>query len=96
MTKETLTTFSKKCEILSDLWFDYGDDVDFKDFMKENDLGLPIAYAIHGEIILPTEKAKKVVNETFEMFAKFLGLDPKNEWWNLDQMFEASINLENE
>ena len=96
MTKKTFPTFSKKCEILSDLWFDYQNDEDFKDFMEENDLGLPIAYAIHGEIVLPTENAKKYVHETFELFAKFLGLDPQREWWNLDEMFEASINLENE
>ena len=96
MTENTLPTFTKKCEILSGLWFDYRNDIEFKDFMEYNDLGLPIAYAIHGEIVVPTELAEQYVNETFDLFAESLGLDPKAEWWNLDEMFEASINLENE
>jgi hypothetical protein len=95
-SENTLPSFASKCGILSDLWFDYGDDEDFKDFMAYNDLGLPIAYAIHGEIVLPTDLAKQYVNETFDLFAKSLGLDPQGEWWNLEEMFESSLNLENE
>jgi hypothetical protein len=93
---ETLPTFTKKCEILSDLWFDYRNDIDFKDFMEYNDIGLPLAYVIHGEIVQPTEIAKQYVSETFDLFAESLGLDPQGEWWNLDEMFEASLNKEAE
>jgi hypothetical protein len=95
-SENTLPSFASKCGILSDLWFDYGDDEDFKDFMTYNDLGLPIAYAIHGGIVLPTDLARQYVNETFDLFAKSLGLDPQGEWWNLEEMFESSLNLENE
>jgi hypothetical protein len=81
---------------LSELWSDYRDDEDLQDFMKHHDLGLPIAFALHGELVLPTELAKQYVNETFELFAESLGLDPKDEWWNLEDMFQDSLNLENE
>ncbi len=96
MTENTFPTFSKKCEILSELWFDYRGDDDFKDFMAYNDIGLPLAYVLHGEIVQPTELAKQYVNETFELFAESLGLNPNDEWWNLDEMFESSLNKENE
>jgi hypothetical protein len=91
MTENTSPTFTNRCKILSDLWFDYRQDEDLKDFMEYNDLGLPIAYAIHGEIVMPTELAKQYVNETFELFAESLKLDANHEWWNLDEMFEASL-----
>jgi hypothetical protein len=64
--------------------------------MEYNDIGLPLAYVIHGEIVQPTEIAKQYVEETFELFAESLGLNPNDEWWNLDQMFESSLNKENE
>ena len=96
MTENTSPTFSNKCGILSELWFDYRNDEDFKDFMEYNDIGLPLAYVIHGEIVQPTEIAKQYVEETFELFAESLGLNPNDEWWNLDQMFESSLNKENE
>jgi hypothetical protein len=96
MTENISPTFTKKCEILSELWFDYRNDIEFKDFMEYNDLGLPIAYAIHGEIVVPTQLAEQYVNETFDLFAESLGLDPKEDWLNLEDMFEDSLNLENE
>jgi hypothetical protein len=96
MAKKPSPNFSLRCKILSDLWFDYRNDEDLKDFMNHNDLGLPIAYAIHGGIVLPTESAEQYVNETFEMFAESLGLDPQDEWYHLEEMFETSLMEEDE
>jgi hypothetical protein len=91
MTEKTFPTFTKKCEILSDLWFDYRQDEQFQDFIEYNDLGLPLAYAIHGEIVQATELAKQYINETFELFAFSLeGVDPDEDWQSLDEMLEAS------
>ena len=91
MRRSESHTFSNRCRILSELWFDYRNDADLKNFMEYNNLGLPIAYAIHGEIVLPTELAKQYVNETFELFAESLGLDPQRDWLNVDEMFETSL-----
>jgi len=51
MTENTNTPFDKRCEILADLWMNYRDDENFKEFIEYCDLALPLAYAIHGEII---------------------------------------------
>jgi hypothetical protein len=62
------TSFDNKCEILSDLWMDHRNQEDFEDFISYNDLGLPLAFLIDSELITPSEMAKKMVEETFELF----------------------------
>ena len=83
-------TFTSRCEILAELWLDYREDEQFKDFIDYNDLGLPLAYAIDGEIVLPTEIATQYVNETFELFAEALGVESDYDWTSLNQMLEFS------
>jgi hypothetical protein len=61
------TKFKKRCLILSDLWLNYRDDEQFEEFIKYNDLGLPLAYAISEEIVVATDSAKSTINETFEL-----------------------------
>jgi hypothetical protein len=51
LAKTGKTSFQKKCEILSDLWEDYRDDEDFKDFFEYNDLGVPMAYGLVAKLI---------------------------------------------
>ena len=90
MTENTSPTFSNKCGILSELWFDYRNDEDFKDFMEYNDIGLPLAYVIHGEIVQPTEIARQYVEETFELFAEALGVNPNEDWGTLGEMLDRA------
>lgn len=94
MTESIFPTFSKKCEILSDIWFGYRDDSEFQDFIEYNDLGLPLAYAIHGEIVQATELAKQYINETFYLLAEALGVSADLDWEDLDQMLESSKDSE--
>jgi hypothetical protein len=88
MTENTYHTFSNRCEILAELWLDYREDEQFKDFIEYNDLGLPLAYAIHSEIVQPTEIAKQYVDETFQLFVEALGLELDDHWTTLNQMLE--------
>lgn len=59
------TTFSNKVAILADLWLGYKDDENFQDFIQYNDLGLPLAYALDNDIIVPNEKTNVFIEETF-------------------------------
>jgi hypothetical protein len=61
------TSFDNKCEILSDLWMDHRNQEDFEDFISYNDLGLPLAFLIDSELVTPSEMAKKMVDETFDL-----------------------------
>jgi hypothetical protein len=64
----TTTTFSNRCDILAELWMNYRDNEDFKDFVEYNDLGLPLAYAISKEIVISTANSEMLIDETWEVF----------------------------
>jgi hypothetical protein len=61
------TDFSNKISILAELWMNYRDDDHLDDFMEYNDLGLPMAYLLMNEIVLPSEQSEMYINETFDL-----------------------------
>lgn len=73
----TSTDYSKKIEILNDIFLDCRDEERFEEFISFNDLGLPLAHAIYDGIIESTPAAQELIDETFsillDMFDK--GLD---------------------
>ena len=70
-----MTPFSKKCEILGDLWLNYREDEAFDDFIEYNDLGLPLAYAISNEIVHTAPRAEMLISETFDILLGALGIE---------------------
>jgi hypothetical protein len=90
------TSYATRCNILGTIIEEHSQDVDFKDFIVENCVGLALSYAIHHEIVQSTKDAKMYVDETFDSIANWLNIDPYMEWWNLEQMLESSLNKENE
>lgn len=74
MTDSATTPFSNRCEILGDLWVAYKGDPEFEDFISYNDLGLPLAYAIATDIVIPTAKSEMFVNETWDLLLSGLEL----------------------
>lgn len=75
MTADSSTHFSKKCEILSELWMNYRDDMDFVDFIEYNDLGLPLAYAVFNNIVSTNPPAVELINETFTLLLAALNIE---------------------
>jgi hypothetical protein len=90
MTENTLPTFTKKCQILSELWLDYRQDEQFQDFIEYNDIGLPLSYFVEAEIVQATEIAEEYINETFRLLAVALGLDPNTDWADLNEMLDSA------
>jgi hypothetical protein len=90
MTNSEYQDFNGKCNILAELWFDYRDDEEFKDFIEYNDIGLPLAYLISSEIAKPTGVAEQYVNETYELLSKALGVSDTIPYEGLDVMLEDS------
>ena len=68
------TAFTNRARILSQLWMDYRDDEEFKDFIEYNDLGLPLAYAIAEGIVERTDLASNFINEAFDILLSALGV----------------------
>jgi hypothetical protein len=78
-------TFENKITILSELWMNYRDDEDLQDFVEYNDLGLPLAYFLMNEIVLPTSQSELYINETYDLFIASLQVADK-EWQSLDEL----------
>jgi len=84
------TTFDNKCVILADLWLEYREDPEFEDYIKYNDLSLPLAYAITNKIIEPSDRAKSFINEGFALLLDLLDVLDDN-YQSLDDLFAGSI-----
>lgn len=69
------TSIEAKAGILSDLWMNYRDDVEFIDFIEYNDLGLPLAYLVDSGIVELTPKAQAFLEETFDLLLASLGVE---------------------
>jgi hypothetical protein len=78
-------TFQNKVTILAELWMNYRDDDELEDFIEYNDIGLPLAYLLMNEIVLPSEQSAIYINETYDLFVSSLAVEDK-EWQSLDEM----------
>ena len=73
-----MTPFSKRCEILSELWMNHRDDEAFDDFIEYNDLGLPMAHLIAEKLVEPTRQGEIYIDETFDLLLETLRIEDDN------------------
>ena len=78
-------TFENKITILAELWMNYRDDDELKDFIDYNDIGLPLAYLLTNEIVLATEQSELYINETYDLFISSLTVEDR-QWESLDEL----------
>lgn len=69
------TSVSNQAIILADLWLNYRQDEEFKDFVDYNDIGLPLSYIVSNGIVELTPMAEKFIRETFDLLLAGLGLE---------------------
>lgn len=94
-TKGKHTDFNAKCEILSELWLNHKDDDAFQDFIRYNDLGLPLAYSLAEGIVGETETARKFVEATFNLL--LAGLDVEDQGFkSFDQLLALAEKRSNQ
>jgi len=72
-TKEMETPIDIRAEILSQVWVDFRNDVEFEEFVAYNDLGLPLAYAFNAGLATITPKGIDIINETFDLLVEATG-----------------------
>ena len=77
--------FDNKVSILAELWMNYRDDEDLQDFVEYNDLGLPLAYFLMNELVLPTKQAELYIDETYNLLIASLQVEDV-EWTSLDEL----------
>ena len=83
------TDFSNKITILAELWMNYREDDHLDDFMEYNDLGLPMAYLLMNEIVLPNEQSALYIDETFDLLLSALSVEDKG-FESLDELLAAA------
>ena len=87
--QEQATTFENKCDILGDLWMQYRFEKQFEDFIAYNDIGLPMGFMVSEDLVKPTELAKSMIEETFELL--LISLKVKDEGFEcLEDVFLAA------
>lgn len=86
----TSTDYSKKIEILNDLFLNYRDEERFEDFVDFNDVGLPLAHAIFAGIVQSTPMAEEVVKETFGLLLSLFNIDDDTGFNNLEEILEST------
>lgn len=69
------TPFSKRCEILSELWMNHKDEETFEEFIEYNDLGLPMAHLIDEKLVEPTRQGQIYIDETFDLLLNVLDIE---------------------
>lgn len=85
MANNKETTFENRCIILSDVWMEYRTDPDLEEFVSYNDLGLPLGFLLSEELVTPSQKAKDMIDETFELLLASLGVED-NGYESIDDM----------
>lgn len=84
------TEFKNKCAILTQLWMEYRDDEEFQDFIEYNDMGLPLAFLLDGDVVKPNPIAYKYIDETFDLLLAALNIKEDIGFEGLDQMFDKA------
>lgn len=80
------TPFETRCDILSDLWIEYKEEPQFRDFVSYNDLGLPLAFLVSEDLVTPNDKAIMMVNETFVLLLRSLEIEEDAGFDSLDDL----------
>lgn len=84
-----MNSFENKTTILAELWMNYREDDQIKDFIEYNDLGLPLAYFITNEIVIPTNQAETYINESYDLLVAALEVEDL-EYESLDEMMDSA------
>ena len=84
------TNFEDKVGILADLWINFRADEEFSDFIEYNDIGLPLAYFTHTDLVKPSDQAIMYIEETFNLLCAALDLDLDGEYKTLNEMFDKT------
>jgi hypothetical protein len=60
---------------LGELYANYKEDSDFRDFVEFNDLGLPLAYMVRERLATPSDDGSRYIMETWQLFIGGLGIE---------------------
>jgi hypothetical protein len=67
--------FEDRCSILGQFWYEFRDqDGEMSEFIRSNDVGLPLSWFISTGVVKPLEMGEEFINETFSSFLDLMKL----------------------
>ena len=83
------TPFSNKTRTLAQMWVNFREDSDFSDFIKFNDIALPLAYFYEtGMVTEVTERGIEFIDQTWNLLISALELPEDREWNDFNHILE--------
>lgn len=83
-----------KTGVLGELWLEFKEDENFREFIKYNDIGLPLAYYVaEGLTQGLTPLGEQYIIETFDMLMQLLTLSEEEIDRELDDLVSLSTIL---
>lgn len=76
-------TFKKKCKLLRDLYLLQEDELwaqsnpDVMQYVRGYNLGIPLAFCIHENIVDASSEAENLIDEAFQAFVELTGNSEK-------------------
>ena len=88
---EILTTpYSRKCEILAELWMDYREHESFKELISYGDLAFPIAFAICEGVVDSTKSAEQYIEDAWNLLLEQLDVEDTGAFEEVADVFDAA------
>lgn len=86
------TPFSKRVQILGELWFAYHaedtNDEGWKQFFRYYDISLPMAYLTWQDYVTINQGADMYIDDAWNDLFIMLGLDGSAAWDSLEEVLE--------
>lgn len=89
-----INELNNKIAVLADLYLNYRDEEQFKEFADYNDIGLPIAHLVHTGLCTMNKSGEIYVEETYDLLVTAMGVDPEESYVTIEDMVQSIETLE--
>jgi hypothetical protein len=83
-----MNIYASKIAVLADFYLNYRDQAPYKDFAEYNDIGLPLAYVIHQNLVETNPEGRAFIEETYELLCSAMDIDSEHQY----ECFEDMLN----
>ena len=83
-----MSDFFLICKLLGSIYTDYKSAPQFAEFIKSNDIGMPLAYFYDCELAVPIDEGIDYVNDTWDALVNHLGI-PNIEYESVEEIIDA-------
>jgi len=84
-----INELNNKIAVLADLYLNYRDEEQFKEFADYNDIGLPIAHLVHTGLCNMNKEGEMYVEETYDLLVTAMGVDPEESYETIEDMIQS-------